>query len=145
MKNLLKSAILTLVVISCVPTDAWSQIYFKNNSKEPVYVAFARYVTVTGGGFWQTRGWWTVAAGTTHLAYESIKPGDSIGYWCMTTLSTRIFEGDKRLLVHPDEKFTINDATSQTVAEMNTTYDWFKFKIIGLPPGASTGTISFKD
>ncbi len=136
-------AILTFVLLSVI-TNLKCQIYFKNNNTEPVYVAFAQYVIKPSGGTWQTKGWWTVNPGRTHLAYENPGPNDSIGYWCMTTLSNDIFEGTKPLLVHPDEKFNIQPADKKEVADAHPALEWYKFRMMRLKPGTTTGTITFK-
>jgi hypothetical protein len=134
-----------LVLLILAATGANAQIYFKNNNSEPVHVAFARYVSSDNGGYWQTQGWWTVKSGSTHLAFETIGPADTIGYWCMTTLSTDTYEGTKSLLVHPDEKFIIRYADKVAAGETHPTWEWFKFRLVGLRPGVTSGTISFKE
>lgn len=133
--------IIFFLLVTCIS----AQIYFKNNNAEPVYVAFARYINGNNGGYWQTQGWWTVNPGNTHLAFEAIGTGDSIGYWCMTTLSTDKYEGTKSLLVHPDEKFTIRKADLETTGRNHSDWEWYKFRLIRLKPGMTTGTIPFKD
>lgn len=121
------------------------QIYFKNMNPEPVYVAFAHFTPDKSGGQWKTSGWWTVNSGSTHFAFPSIEEGDSIGYWCMTTLSTDTYEGTRRLLVVPEEKFTIINAGRINAGESHPTWEWYKFRVIGINPGMTPGTITFRD
>jgi hypothetical protein len=43
------------------------------------------------------------------------------------------------------EKFKINGADQQTAAEMHPAWDWYKFRMIRLAPGTTSGTITFKE
>ena len=134
-----------LLLLLLAAGNSRAQIYFKNDNKEPVYLAFARYVTLSSGGYWQTRGWWTVNSGSTVQAFESIGANDSIGYWGMTTLSETKYEGTKRLLVQPFKKFALSGADLEKTASQHPGFEWRKFRLIRLKPGTTTGTIPFKD
>ncbi len=119
-----------------------SQIYFKNNNPEAVYVSFAQYKGDANPPYWITRGWFTVNSGKTFTAFETIGPADSIGYWAMTLLSNMVYEGQKPLLVHNDEKFTIRNADRESVLKQNPAYEWRNFRLIKIKPGITTGTIN---
>ncbi len=135
---------LSLGIFMFTNTFLNAQITFTNAHSEPVYVAFAHYVAKTTGGYWMTQGWWTVNSGSSHLAYETIGPNDSIGYFAVTTLSDTEFPGGKNLLVHPDEKFTLRNADQESVQQQNPQYEWRKFRIIRMPAGTTSGTITLK-
>jgi len=122
-------------------SSAASQIYFKNNNPESVYVAFAQYKADTRPGYWITRGWFTVNSGKTFTAFETISPNDSIAYWATTLLSGTVFEGKKQLLVHNDEKFMIKNADKEWVLKQHPQYEWRNFRLIRMKPGTVTGTI----
>lgn len=140
--KIIRLYLLSVILIAVLQSNA--QITFTNAHAEPVYVAFAHYVAKTTGGYWITQGWWTVNSGSSHLAYETIGPNDSIGYFAVTTLSDTEFPGGKSLLVHPDEKFTIRSADKEGVKQQRPVYEWRKFRIIRMPPGTTSGTITLK-
>jgi uncharacterized membrane protein len=131
-----------LVMMMFSAQTGLSQIYFKNNNPEAVYVAFAQYKGDANPPCWITRGWFTVNSGKVFTAFETIGVSDSIGYWAMTLLSNMVFEGKKPLLVHNDEKFTIRNADKETVLKQNPTYEWRNFRLIKAKPGITTGTIN---
>jgi len=122
--------------------SAASQISFKNNNPEAVYVAFAQYKANSNPGYWVSRGWFTVNSGKTFTAFETIGPNDSIAYWATTLLSGAIFEGKKPLLVHNDEKFTIKNADKAWVLKQHPQYEWRNFRLIRMKPGTVKGTIT---
>ncbi len=132
------------VILLLTSLGSNAQISFKNEHSEPVYVAFAHYVAKNTGGYWMTQGWWTVNSGSSHLAFEAIGPNDSIGYFAVTTLSDTEFPGGKDLLVHPDEKFTLRNADKKSMQQQNPQYEWRKFRIIRMPAGTTSGTITLK-
>jgi len=136
--------IVLVTVILLTGLDLKAQFNFTNGCQEPVYVAFARYVSNGSSGYWMTQGWWTVNSGSSHLAFKTIGPRDSIGYFAVTTLSDTEFPGVKDLLVHPDEKFTIRNADQEGIRQQNQTYEWRKFRIIRMKPGTTSGTITLK-
>jgi len=117
-----------------------TQILFKNLQKEPVMVAFAHYTTQSGT--WTTRGWYTVNANATMTAFPVINSGDSIGYWAMTTLSETVFAGNRSLLVHNDEEFSIRNAQLASTLKQQPSFEWRKFRLIRLSPGTAKGTIT---
>lgn len=134
-----------ILLIGIAALNVEGQIYFKNNNTESVIVAFARYTSNGRTGSWQTKGWWTVKSGSTIIAYEKTGPADSIGYWCMTTLSNDTFEGSRRLLVHPDEKFTIINADDDNDGKIDPAWVWYNFRMVRLQDGNFQGTITFKN
>jgi uncharacterized membrane protein len=123
-------------------TAAHPQIMFKNSHNEQVYVAVCRYVSAEK--YWLTTGWFTIGKGGERLVLDKILPGDSVGYWAMTTITEEKFEGNKELVVNDDTKFTIRYADKQETADKNPNNSWKKFVLLRLPPGATRGTINLK-
>jgi len=119
-----------------------SQIVFKNNHHEQIYVAMCRYVA--SGGYWMTSGWYTIGQGGERLVFETISPKDTIGYWAMTTISEEKFEGTKNLIVNDDSKFTVKYADKPETAAKNSNYSWRKFILLRLPEGTIKGTIKLR-
>jgi uncharacterized membrane protein len=124
---------------------AGAQIIIKNGTPEPIYLATARYISAGQSGYWQTQGWWTIKAGGFHEAFEILGERDSIGYWCMNTLSETVFAGKKELLVNNDEKFTIRQADKPVILDQHPEYVWRKFRIMRMKPGTTVGTITVKE
>lgn len=133
---------LLIATFLCILAAGHPQITFKNNHNEQVYVAMCRYVS--DPGYWMTFGWFTIGKGGERLAFEKISPKDSIGYWAMTTITEKVFEGSKELIVNDDEKFSVKNADKPETAANNSNYSWKKFIILRLPPGTTKGTINFK-
>jgi len=135
---------LIMVLIHGISSTLLSQIIFENRTQEPVYLATARYVNTGSTGYWITQGWWTVNSGSSHLAFQNIGAHDTIGYWCMSTLSEIVYDGNKNLLVHNDEKFTIKNADNQATANKFPQFEWRKFRLVRMKPGTLSGTITLK-
>ncbi|MEI6455326.1 MAG: DUF1036 domain-containing protein [bacterium] len=134
--------LLILAATLFMTQPGFSQIYFKNNNPEAVYVTFAQYKGGANPPCWITRGWFTVNSGKVFTAFETIGVSDTIGYWATTLLSGMVYEGKKPLLVHNDEKFTIRNADKESVLRQNPTYEWRYFRLIKIKPGITTGTIN---
>jgi len=130
-----------LIMNSFIIQAAQAQIYFKNNNPEAVYIAFAQYKSDIKPGYWITRGWFTIGPGKTFTAFEKISLNDSIGFLATTLLSGMVFEGNKPLLVHNNEKFTIKNADKEWVLKQQPSYEWRNFRLILMKPGTTTGTI----
>jgi len=141
--KLFQVLLVTTGLILC-STGTNAQIYFKNNHKESVYLAVARYVNNGTSGYWMTQGWWTVIKGSTLKIFERIGPNDSIGYWCIARISETEYGGNRNLLVHNDEKFLIKNADQESLLQQHPNYEWRKFRMVRLKPGTQTGTIQFQ-
>jgi hypothetical protein len=136
--------ILVIAMISILPFGyCQSQIIFQNNLKESVYVAFARFVMADSTGFWVTKGWSTVNAGSSIKAFDAIGTRDSVGYFVITRISETPYPGTKNLLVHPTDKFLIKYADSEESLRKNPDSEWRAFRLVQMQPGKTSGIISF--
>jgi hypothetical protein len=140
----MKSLTIFFIISLTVLTAGRAQIVFENHLKESVYVAFARYVSNESGGFWVTKGWSTVNAGSGMKAFDAINPRDSIGYFVITRISEVPYPGKRQLLVHPTDKFLIRDADRESSLRDHPDYEWRLFRLIRMEPGKTSGVISFK-
>ncbi len=127
------------IILILAVTPLSGQILLKNNQKEPVMVALAHFKASEKS--WTTRGWYTVNPGAVLTAFPVVNPGDTVGYWAMTTLSEQIFEGNRRLLVHNDEQFNIRRADEEVTRNRYPASEWRKFRLVLLPGTVNKGTI----
>ena len=137
----------TILLIACLVLGSLAsnaQIFFKNNHEESVYLSVARYINNGSSGYWMTQGWWTVIRGETKKIIDRIGPSDSLAYWCITKISETPFEGNRNLMVHNDEKFTIKFADKDSVFKLHPEFEWRRFRMVMLKPGALTGIIQFQ-
>lgn len=131
------------LALSLLAWNAPAQIFFQNNLSESIYVSFARFVSTGKDGYWITDGWYTMGRGSTRKAFGKVGPNDSIGFFAVTRISEKSYPGNRRLLVHPTDKFLIKNADKETVKLVFPEYEWRLFRLIRHRPQDTSGTVRF--
>ena len=130
----IKSLLLLLTFI-IVSSASKAQIYFKNNTDEPVYVAFCMYYDGNNSKYFGSEGWFKVEPGDKKEVSSAIGFNDNIYYYAYSSVSDKKYEGDVQLLVHPTDKFFIKNADKEYKKTENPTYEWRKFRHVDMKSG----------
>lgn len=112
-----------------------AQIYFQNNTDEPVYVAFCMYYNGNSSKYFGSEGWFKVDPGDKKTVSSAIGFNDNIYYYAKSTISDKVYEGDTKILVHPTDKFFIKNADKAYNLTENPDYEWRNFRHIDMNQG----------
>ncbi len=117
-----------ITFITMLSLTSKAQIYFRNKTNEPVFVAFCMYNDNKDAKYWYTQGWWKVDPGERIEVSTAMGFNDNIYYYAYSTVSNKKYEGDNNLLVHPTDKFFIKNADKEYNLKENPTFVWRKFR-----------------
>jgi len=134
MKSLKSSFLLLTFVLLSVASKA--QLYLKNNTDEPVYVAICMYYDSKDSKYFGSEGWWKVEPGDKVQVSSAIGFNDNIYYYAYSSTSKKKYEGETNLLVHPTDKFFIKNADKEYKKKENPAYVWYKFRHVDMKSGA---------
>lgn len=126
----MKNLIALLLLFSSY--SASSQIYFKNNTEEPVKLAFCKYYDVDGSKYWGCAGWYYVEPGDNIVVSSGIGLYDNIYYYAESTVSDKKYQGTTTFLVDPTDKFFIKNADKEYQMKINPNFTWYKFRHIDM-------------
>lgn len=112
-----------------------AQLYFRNNTNEPVYVSIAMYYTGGDYKYWGTKGWWTVEPGEKVNVSSGIGFNDNIYYYASSTVSDKKYTGEYSFLVDPIDDFFIKNADKDYQKVQNPKYEWRKFRHVDMDQG----------
>lgn len=119
--------LLTFLFLIC-SYCAYSQIYFKNNTGEPVNVTLAQSLDVGScKGCWTTEGWYRVLPGEKKEISGSLGWNSNVYYYAMTN-SGKEYKGNYNFLVHPTGKHYIMNADMEYVKGEHSDYEWRGFR-----------------
>lgn len=121
--------VLTFVLVSFASK---AQIYLKNNTDEPVYVAFCMYYNGDNSKYFGSKGWYKVEPGDKVEVSSAIGWNDNIYYYAYSSVSDKKYEGKTQLLVHPTDKFFIKNANKEYKKTENPAYVWKKFRHVDM-------------
>lgn len=128
------------ILFALLPFESFSQIYFKNNTEEPVFVAFCMYYDGENSKYFGSEGWFKVEPGDKKMVSSAIGFNDNIYYYAYSTTSNKKFEGDTKILVHPTDKFFIKNVNKEYKKQENDNLEWRKFRHIDM----NSGTLQLK-
>lgn len=125
----MKAIVLSLIII-LIPLVGKTQVYFKNNYNEPVWVTLGYYIDTKSYKGWVTKGWFKIAPGekTEILSYNTTT--QYLYYYAETRNSNRKFAGNTTFLVNPKNQFYIKNADKEYVKKENPIYKWYKFRTV---------------
>lgn len=116
-------------------TISKGQLYFKNNTDEPVYVAICMYYNNKDSKYFGSEGWWKVEPGDKVEVSSAIGLNDNIYYYAYSSTSKKKYEGETNILAHPKEKFFIKNADKEYQKKEHPEYVWYKFRHIDMKSG----------
>jgi len=128
------------VIFTIITINLDAQIYFKNNTNEPVYVALCMEYKNNSSNYWGTEGWYKVDPGDKIMISSAIGWNDNIYYYAESTISDKVYSGNTPLLVNPSDKFFIKNADKEYQKTQNPIYEWRKFRHIDM----NAGTLQLK-
>ena len=105
-----------------------AQLYFKNKTSEPVWVAYAKWNDSKSEDHWFTKGWYKVEPGQTKKLAEGIGLQDYCYYFAETAEQKKKYDGNAKLLVDRSDAFRISNADKSYQAESNSNYEWEGFR-----------------
>ncbi len=129
-----KRSLLTLfmVAFACVSE---AQIYFQNDTDEPVSVAIGMHYDTDGSGYWGTEGWFVCDPGDKIVLSSVIGLNDNIYYYAKSTTSDKKYDGDTPLLVSTNA-FSIKNADKDYQKDKHPEYSVKNFRHIDMNTGA---------
>jgi len=113
-----------------------AQIYFQNNTNEPVFVALCMYYDGSSSKYWGSEGWWKVEPGDKKEVSSAIGFQDNIYYYAFSSISNKEYAGDVNILVHPTNTFSIKNADKEYNQKENPAYVFKKFRHVNMNQGA---------
>ena len=129
MKNLKSLLIFAFALLSFASN---AQLYFKNNTDEPVYVAICMYYNGSSSKYFGSEGWWKVDPGDKRQVSSAIGFNNNIYYYAYSSISNKKYEGESNLLVHPTSEFFIKNADKDYQKEEHPDYEWYKFRHVDM-------------
>lgn len=124
--------ITALMLTTLLPLVSKAQLYFHNNTNEPVYVAIGIYYNGSDSKYWGTNGWFKVEPGDKTEVNSGIGSNDNIYYYAYSSISKKKYEGENKMLVHPTDKFFIKNADKDYNTKEHPEYVWEKFRHIDM-------------
>lgn len=113
-----------------------AQIYFQNNTSEPVFVALCVYYDGSNSKYWGSEGWWKVEPGDKKEVSSAIGFQDNIYYYAFSSVSNKEYAGNVNILVHPTNAFSIKNADKEYKQKENPEYVFKKFRHVDMNQGA---------
>jgi uncharacterized membrane protein len=126
----MKSRIIKLMFVCfcAIPYNINAQLYFKNNTSEPVEVAYAKWNDDKHKDHWFTKGWWKVDPGETKRIASGIGLQDYCYYYAQSVGGKKKYDGKSTLLIHPTDAFDLDNADKQYQKNNNPDYQWVGFR-----------------
>ena len=128
----MKNNITTLLFLffSVFSVNSYAQLYFKNSTKEPVKITYAKWNDSKHEDHWYTRGWFSAEPGETIQLCSGIGFQEYVYYYAETVDKTKNYDGDTRLLVERGGKsgFHIKNADKSYKKKSSENYKWEKFR-----------------
>ena len=140
MKKLLS---LSFILVLCNTSKA--QLYFKNVSSSPVYVAYAMKSWYIGDESWYSYGWWSVDPYQTVTISEAVGLNPNV-YWFAVSQDGKYSWNGKNsvesiLFLTAAGEFKIKNANLQYVKDKNPSYTWESFRHIEIAAELTEYTI----
>lgn len=112
-----------------------AQLYFKNQSTKPVYVAYVMQNNDKSDKSWYSHGWYSVEPGDNVAISSAIGWNQNIYFYAKSHDGKTVWDGTNRdgsvsFLVHPNDAFSIKNANLEYVKEENPAYQWLSFRHI---------------
>jgi uncharacterized membrane protein len=120
--------LLSVLCLFIISNTLFSQLYFKNNTSEPVWVAFSKWNDSKTEDHWYTKGWYKVDPGATEELASGIGHQDYCYFFAETAQQKKKYEGDAALLVNRADAFTIKNADKQYKKDSNDDFEWANFR-----------------
>jgi uncharacterized membrane protein len=124
-----------IVAFVIMALGAKAQIYFQNNTNEPVFVALCMYYDGSSSKYWGSEGWWKVEPGDKKEVSSAIGFQDNIYYYAFSSISNKEYAGDVNILVHPTNAFSIKNADKEYNQKENPEYVFKKFRHVNMNQG----------
>lgn len=124
--NYKKNIIAATFILFATITKA--QLYFKNNTNDPVFVCIAMYNDGKNSQYWGAEGWWRVDPGDKVQVSGVIGLNNNIYYYAKSALTDKEYTGNNSLLVHPTDKFFIKNCDKDYVKQENSQFVYKKFR-----------------
>lgn len=125
-----KAIVLGLFLLSVSISKA--QLYFKNNTDDPVFVCVTMYYNNKNSKYWGSEGWWRVNPGYKVQISSAIGFNNNIYYFAKSAISRKEYTGEYNMLVHPTDKFFIKNCDKDYVKKENPQYVYKKFRHIDM-------------
>ena len=129
MKKIKSILFLLFALVNCL---AKAQLYFKNNTEEPVQVAICMHYQSKSSSYFGSEGQWVVDPGDKIMVNSAIGMNTNLYYYARSTTSKKIYSGEMKILVHPHENFFIKNADKEYQKKENAAYAWYKFRHINM-------------
>jgi uncharacterized membrane protein len=131
MKKLFLLLILNLIVVS-----AKSQLYFKNESSKPVYVAYAMQNNSSDNESWYSHGWYSCDPGERIVLSTAVGLNPNVYWFAKTQDGKSEWNGKNRdessdFLVK-SKSFQIKNADMQYVKDKDSSLEWKSFRHISI-------------
>lgn len=120
--------LVTFITLLSLSFSAKAQLYFKNKTSEPVWVAYAQWNDSKYEDHWFTNGWFTADPGQTIVLSDAIGWQSHCYYYAETKDAAMEYDGKHYLLVDSKDGFLIKNADKQYMAESNPNYVWKGFR-----------------
>src|SRR4051812_16741859 len=133
--------LLLLAVLILIAFGADAQLFFKNNTSQPVNVAYVLPVNTGNYKGMVSHGWTTVQPNEKKLLTGFTAGAKYAYYYAVSTNGARTYGGTKNFLVDSSGSFNINDATMKYPT--NPTNYWRPFRKANI--SASKNLIILKD
>jgi uncharacterized membrane protein len=109
-----------------------AQLYFRNNTEEPVYVTVCTWYSGGDSKYWGTEGWFKADPGERVQVSSAIGFNDNIYYYASSDISGKKYTGDYSFLVDPINDFFIKNADKAYQKKQNPNYEWRKFRHVDM-------------
>ena len=124
----LKKMLFTIFITLTTSFVSNAQLYLKNNTSVPVWVAYAKWNDSESQNHWFTVGWYKVEPGDTKQLAAGIGLQDYCYYYAQTEGGAKKYEGQAKMLVDPVDGFDIKNADKQYQKDNNSNYEWRGFR-----------------
>lgn len=128
---------------------ASSQLYFKNNSSKPVYVAYAMQNNNKNNKAWYSQGWYSVDPGGRIQLSSAVGLNPNVYWFAKSHDQKSEWNGKNRdnsaSFLVSSEAFNIKNANLQYVLDQNPSYYWKSFRHIKIGTFQTKYTIEITD
>jgi uncharacterized membrane protein len=123
-----KKLLFTIFISLATSFVSNAQLYLKNNTSEPVWVAYAKWNDSKNQNHWFTVGWYKIDPGDTRQLAAGIGFQDYCYYYAETKGGAKKYEGKTKFLVDRGGEFKIKNADKQYQKDNNSNYEWHGFR-----------------
>ncbi len=127
-----KKVIISVAIMLFCASICKAQLYFKNNTDDPVFVCVTMYHDGKNSKYWGSEGWWRVNPGDRVEVSNVIGFNNNIYYYAKSAVSNKEYTGDYNMLVHPTDKFAIKNCDKEYVKTENPQYIYKKFRHVNM-------------